>query len=151
MDNILYFTHFETEVQYFLDDLSQQLHIYGIPGTINYRYRTAETENHKIYTVSSHSGLIGALQYYNDTQIVGSKTYGKGVAQITIELSNGQLLYVTNGRYFVPTQGANGKLEWTKTIHENGFDPLEENVVVDRICDYAMDKCVARAMQVLGY
>lgn len=71
MDNILYFTHFETEVQYFLDDLSQQLHIYGIPGTINYRYRTAETENHKIYTVSSHSGLIGALPgfryYLNDS------------------------------------------------------------------------------------
>ncbi len=103
------------------------------------------------HTASASEGLIGALQYYNDTQIVGSKTYGKGVAQITIELSNGQLLYVTNGRYFVPTQGANGKLEWTKTIHENGFDPLEENVVVDRICDYAMDKCVARAMQVLGY
>ena len=70
MDNILYFTHYETEVQYFLDDLSQQLHIYGIPCTINYRYRTAETENHKIYAVSYSSGLIGALPgfgyYFND-------------------------------------------------------------------------------------
>lgn len=70
MDNILYFIHYETEVQYFLDDLSQQLHIYGIPGTINYRYRTAETENYKIYAVSDSSGLIGALPrfryYLND-------------------------------------------------------------------------------------
>lgn len=70
MDNILYFTHYETEVQYFLDDLSQQLHIYGIPCTINYRYRTAETENYKIYAVSDSSGLIGALPgfryYLND-------------------------------------------------------------------------------------
>ena len=103
------------------------------------------------HTASASEGLIGALQYYNDTKIVGTKTYGKGVAQITIELSNGQTLYVTNGRYFVPTAGSDGKLEWTKTIHENGFDPLEENVVEDRIADYAIDKCVARAMQVLGY
>lgn len=70
MDNILYFTHYETEVQYFLDDLSQQLHIYGIPCTINYRNRTVETERCKIYAVSAYSGLIGALPgfgyYLND-------------------------------------------------------------------------------------
>jgi len=70
MDNILYFTHYETEVQYFLDDLSQKMHIYGIPCTINYRNRTVETERYKIYAVSAYSGLIGALpgfgHYLND-------------------------------------------------------------------------------------
>ena len=70
MDNILYFTHYETEVQYFLDDLSQQMHIYGIPCTINYRNRTVETERYKIYAVSASSGLIVALPgfkyYLND-------------------------------------------------------------------------------------
>lgn len=71
MDNILYFTHYETEVQYFLDDLSQQLDVYGVPYTINHRNRTVETENYKIYAVSASSGLIGALPgfgyYLNDT------------------------------------------------------------------------------------
>lgn len=71
MDNILYFTHYETEVQYFLDDLSQKMHIYGIPCTINYRNSTAETENYKIYAISSSNPLIGALPgfryYLNDT------------------------------------------------------------------------------------
>ena len=70
MDNILYFVHCETEVQHFLDDLSQQMHIYGIPCTINYRNRTVETERYKIYAVSASSGLIGALPgfdyYLND-------------------------------------------------------------------------------------
>lgn len=70
MDNILYFTHYETEVQHFLDDLSQQMHIYGIPCTINYRNRTVETERYKIYAVSACSGIIGALPgfdyYLND-------------------------------------------------------------------------------------
>lgn len=71
MDNILYFAHYETEVQYFLDDLSQQLHIYGIPCTINYRNRTVETENYKIYAVSVGRGIIGSLPgfryYLNDS------------------------------------------------------------------------------------
>lgn len=70
MDNILYFTHYETEVQYFLDDLSQRLDIYGIPYRINHRNRIAETKNYKIYAVSASSGLIGALpgfrHYLND-------------------------------------------------------------------------------------
>ncbi|MDE7079522.1 MAG: S41 family peptidase [Clostridia bacterium] len=102
-------------------------------------------------TASASEGLIGALQYYNGTQIVGTTTYGKGVAQRTFELSNGQLLYVTNGRYFIPTRDANGALEWTVTIHEKGFTPLPENVVEDRIADYSIDKCVARAMEIFGY
>lgn len=70
MDNILYFTHYETEVQHFLDDLSQQMHIYGIPCMINYRNRTVETERYKIYAVSACSGIIGAFPgfkyYLND-------------------------------------------------------------------------------------
>lgn len=102
-------------------------------------------------TASASEGLIGALQYYNGTQIVGTTTYGKGVAQRVFTLSNGQSLYVTNGRYFIPTKSANGNLEWTVTIHEKGFTPLEENIIEDRIADYSMDKCVQRAMQIFGY
>ena len=102
-------------------------------------------------TASASEGLIGALQYYNGTQIVGTTTYGKGVAQRVFTLSNGQSLYVTNGRYFIPTKSANGNLEWTVTIHERGFTPLDENIVEDRIADYSMDKCVQRAMQIFGY
>lgn len=71
MDNILYFAHYETEAQYFLDDLSQQLDVYGVPYRINHRNRAVETENYKIYAVSASSGLIGALPgfgyYLNDT------------------------------------------------------------------------------------
>ena len=104
-------------------------------------------------TASASEGLIGALQYYNNTQIVGTTTYGKGVAQIALPLSSGDYLYVTNGRYYVPTADANGNLVWERTIHGIGFSPLQENEVTERICDYysGIDKCVARAMQILGY
>lgn len=70
MDNILYFTKTEREVQDFLETLSEQLHLYGVPSTINYRNSMVETENHKIYAASSSDGLIGALPgfryYLND-------------------------------------------------------------------------------------
>lgn len=67
MDAILYFAKTEREVQDFLETLSEQLHIYGVPSTINYRNSTVETEYYKIYAVSSYCGLIGALpgfRYY---------------------------------------------------------------------------------------
>ncbi|MDE6189031.1 MAG: S41 family peptidase, partial [Clostridia bacterium] len=101
-------------------------------------------------TASASEGLIGALQYYNDVKIVGTTTYGKGVAQISIPLSTGDYLYVTNGRYYVPTADSNGNLVWERTIHEIGFTPLKENIVEDRIADYAIDKCVARALELFG-
>lgn len=67
MDTILYFTKIEREVQDFLETLSEYLCLYGVPCTINYRNSTVETENYKIYAVSSCSPLIGALpgfRYY---------------------------------------------------------------------------------------
>lgn len=67
MDTILYFTKTEREVRDFLETLSEQLHLYGVPSTINYRNSTVETENYKIYAVSSCRGLIGTLlgfRYY---------------------------------------------------------------------------------------
>ena len=98
-------------------------------------------------TASASEALIGALQYYNDTQIVGTKTYGKGVAQRVFTLSNGSLLYVTNGTYYVPTANENGELVWEKCIQTVGFTPSEENKIEDKISGYDTDKCVARAIE----
>lgn len=67
METILYFTHSSTEAIYFLEELSELMHMHGIPCTINYRDMTVETENHKLYAVSAYSSLIGALpgfKYY---------------------------------------------------------------------------------------
>lgn len=80
MDTILYFTKTEREIQDFLKTLSEYLHLYGVPCTINYRNSTVETENYKIYAVSSYCGLIGALPgfryYLNDAT---NEEFGKRV------------------------------------------------------------------------
>lgn len=101
-------------------------------------------------SASASEALIGALQFYNDTKIVGTKTFGKGVAQRQFILSNGDVLYVTNGTYYVPTTGADGKLSWDKCIHGVGFTPLEENLVTQFITSYESDACTQRAIQLFS-
>ncbi|MDE6471537.1 MAG: S41 family peptidase, partial [Clostridia bacterium] len=98
-------------------------------------------------SASASEALIGALQYYNNAKIVGAQTYGKGVAQKVFVLSNGNYLYVTNGTYYVPTAGGNGKMVWEKCIHGEGFTPLAENIVTDRLLSYDKDACTQRAME----
>ncbi|MDE5755837.1 MAG: hypothetical protein K2I23_01955, partial [Clostridia bacterium] len=102
-------------------------------------------------SASASEALIGALQYYNNAKIVGTKTYGKGVAQKVFVLSTGDYLYVTNGTYYVPTADEGGNMVWEKCIHGEGFTPDEENIVTDRIVAYAQDACTQRAMEILGY
>lgn len=101
-------------------------------------------------SASASEALIGALQYYNNTTIVGTTTYGKGVAQRTFPLSTGDLLYVTNGTYYVPTADANGNIDWSKCIHGVGFTPSDENIVEERVLSYDKDLCVRRAMELFG-
>lgn len=105
-------------------------------------------------TASSSEVLIGAMQYYNGTQIVGTKTYGKGVGQRVEYIGNKQYkLYITNGYYYIPTVGANGDTLWEVNIHGKGFLPSSENLisaVADLYpTDISNDKFVARAKEIL--
>lgn len=94
--------------------------------------------------------LIGALQYYNGSQIVGGKTYGKGVAQQVFRLSNSEFrLYVTNGFYYMPVAGSSGA-EWTLNIHGVGFTPNQENITNTARDRFTSDNSIKRALQILG-
>lgn len=102
------------------------------------------------YSASSSEALIGAMQFYNNTKIIGNTTYGKGVAQTVIYLAQGRYeLLITNGRYYIPTL-EDGKTVWIKSIHEIGFTPEEENVITNRFpVPLAEDPHVMRAMELL--
>src|ERR1044071_9782879 len=45
----------------------------------------------------------GALQDRRRAEVVGTRTFGKGVFQQVIELSNGGALDITAGQYFTPS------------------------------------------------
>lgn len=53
-------------------------------------------------TASASEIVAGALQDVGRATLVGEKTFGKGVFQQVIELSNGGALDITAGQYFTP-------------------------------------------------
>ncbi|HEX6388218.1 MAG TPA: S41 family peptidase, partial [Solirubrobacteraceae bacterium] len=54
-------------------------------------------------TASASEIVAGALQDRKRAEIVGTRTFGKGVFQQVIELSNGGALDITAGQYFLPS------------------------------------------------
>ena len=53
-------------------------------------------------TASASEIVAGALQDRGRATLVGTRTFGKGVFQEVIELSNGGALDITAGQYFTP-------------------------------------------------
>ncbi len=53
-------------------------------------------------TASASEIVAGALQDRDRAEVVGTKTFGKGVFQEVIQLSNGGALDITAGQYFTP-------------------------------------------------
>jgi len=53
-------------------------------------------------TASASEIVTGALQDRGRAKVVGSETFGKGVFQEVLELSNGGALDITAGQYFTP-------------------------------------------------
>ena len=47
--------------------------------------------------------VAGALQDRKRAELVGTRTFGKGVFQEVLELSNGGALDITAGQYFLPS------------------------------------------------
>lgn len=75
-------------------------------------------------SASASECLIGALQYYDRAEIIGTKTFGKGIGQSTIICKNGNYLKFTTSKYYLPSG---------ECIHEKGIEPdinvdLPENV-----------------------
>ena len=100
-------------------------------------------------TASSSEALIGALLFYNNVELIGSKTYGKGIGQIVYPFGE-YYLYIPNGRYYIPTDDGTGKAEWTTCIHGVGFTPSEENTIDKVYRPLSTDKAIARALTVLN-
>ena len=70
-------------------------------------------------TASASEMLIGCLKYYFDNlTLIGTNTFGKGIAQRTINISPQYDFQYTFAKWFTPDN------QW---IHEKGFAPTEES------------------------
>ena len=56
------------------------------------------------YSASASEILTGALKDNGRAQIVGTKTYGKGVIQSVLELTDGSVLKLTVNEYYTPNE-----------------------------------------------
>lgn len=74
-------------------------------------------------SASSSELLTANLSYYCGVKTIGSKTYGKGVAQIVLTYNNKKYeLFITNGKYYIPTE-KNGQTVFETNIHGVGLTP----------------------------
>lgn len=86
-------------------------------------------------TASASEILVGALKDNEKAEIVGQKTYGKGVIQELIYLSNGGALKVTSAEYYTPKKNQ---------INKVGIEPdhkIDYNYKVIEV-DEQLDKAV---------
>jgi len=83
-------------------------------------------------SASASEILVGAVKDNNRGKIVGKKTYGKGVVQQLLPLTDGSAVKVTVEKYFTP----NGDF-----IHEKGIEP-DYVVELDDVTDTQLEKAV---------
>jgi carboxyl-terminal processing protease len=92
-------------------------------------------------TASASEIVTGALQDRGRAKVVGQRTFGKGVFQEVLELSNGGALDITAGQYFTP-KGRNLGGKGVKTGKGIAPDiPAKDDPATAR--DEALDRAVA--------
>lgn len=97
-------------------------------------------------SASASEIFAGAIKDYKYGTLIGTKTFGKGIVQVLIPLTDGSAVKVTTAKYFTP----NGNY-----IHKKGIEPdvnLEYNYGGDKNQAYDMmkDNQVLKAIEVLN-
>ncbi len=90
------------------------------------------------YSASASEIMTGAIKDYGKGTIIGTKTYGKGIVQKVISLSDGSAFKLTVSRYFTPSGVC---------IHGEGIDPdIEVELDVDAYYDKGEDNQLQAAI-----
>lgn len=93
------------------------------------------------YSASASEILAGAIKDYGIGKLVGTTTYGKGIVQKVINLSDGSAMKITVSTYYTPN-GSN--------IHKIGIDPDIEEEFDDEQYKNGIDNQLEKAKRVLG-
>ena len=97
-------------------------------------------------TASAAEIFTGAIRDFNYGTIIGTNTFGKGIVQSTVPLSDGSAVKITVATYYTPSG---------ECIHEKGIKPdieLEFSYADENPTEYdeLKDNQVQKAMEVLG-
>lgn len=91
------------------------------------------------FTASASEIVSGALQDYGRAVLVGETTFGKGLVQSLVPLSNGGALKVTTAVYLTP----NGR-----DINDTGIEP--DIVAPDDLSTIEEDECVETVLELIS-
>jgi len=96
-------------------------------------------------SASASEIFVGCMEDYGYAKTVGTKTYGKGIVQSVIPLSDGSAVKFTVSKYFTPKG---------KNIHETGFEPdtlveMTDEETVEAREDEKKDKQLQKAIKLL--
>lgn len=96
-------------------------------------------------SASASEIVAGALQDRGRAKLLGERTFGKGVFQQVIELSNGGALDITSGQYFTPkgrnlggrgvSRGTGLKPDITVAIPRGSARDVQLDAAADRLAD----------------
>ena len=97
-------------------------------------------------TASAAEIFTGTIRDFNYGTIIGTNTFGKGIVQSTVPLSDGSAVKITVATYYTPSG---------ECIHEKGIKPdieLEFSYADENPTEYdeLKDNQVQKAMEVLG-
>ncbi len=90
------------------------------------------------YSASASEIFAGAVQDYGKGKIVGTTTYGKGVVQEVMGLSDGSYLKLTISEYFLPS-GRSINQEGVTPDVEVKYEPNEEDEEADNQLEKALE------------
>lgn len=93
-------------------------------------------------SASASEILAGALKDNGKAQIVGEKTYGKGVIQELLTLADGCGLKITTNEYFTPNRNKINKIGITPDIEVELDEALRDKLEIEESKDSQLQKAI---------
>lgn len=93
-------------------------------------------------TASASEILAGALRDNGKAKIVGEKTYGKGVIQELLTLTDGSGLKITTNEYYTPNRNKINKVGITPDVEVNLDEETKGQIDIEEAKDSQLQKAI---------
>lgn len=93
-------------------------------------------------SASASEILVGALRENNCAKVIGTKTYGKGVIQEILKLTDGSALKLTTEEYFTPNKNKINEIGIEPDVVVELPDDVQPSYSIERDVDTQLNKAI---------